>query len=260
MLTTLEVVLFGAGAGLAVGITGGGGAVVAVPLLVYVLGLDAVQAVAISVLGVGVASVSSFLSRVRRAEVDAGVGALLSAGGIASAPFGAALGARLPEAVLLGAFGLLAAVIALRMWATAGHPADMTLGPCAISRRRSWRCISVLSLTGLTTGLLSGIFGVGGGFIVVPAVVFATGLPIHRAVATSLMVVSIVSAAAFGSMILHGRVIAWTIAFMFLTGGLLGMWAGTRICHLIPAARLQQGFALLLGAVGLGVLVESLVP
>jgi len=124
----------------------------------------------------------------------------------------------------------------------------MTLGPCAIRRRISWQCISVLSVAGITTGLLSGRFGVGGGFIVVPAIVFATGVAIHRAVATSLMVVAIVSASAFLSMLAHGREIPWPAATMFLAGALAGMAIGTILGRWISGVRLKQGFALLLGA------------
>jgi len=258
MLTSIELLLFGTAAGLAVGLTGGGGALIAVPLLVYVVGLDAPQAVAISLLGVGASSIVGVLGRSRRAEVDWSVGAMLAFTGMLAAPVGASLGTRLPEVILLGAFGLLVAAVAVWMWTTAGRPSDMSVGPCAITRRRSWRCFGVLTTTGLAAGLLSGLFGVGGGFVIVPAVVFATGLPIHRAVATSLMVVSIISVVAFTSMMIDGRAIDWTIATLFLAGGLAGVGIGTLVCHLLPAARLQRAFALLLAAIGLGVLAESL--
>lgn len=259
MTTTVEVILFGAIAGLSVGLTGGGGAVIAVPLLVYGLGLDVPQAVAISIVAVGGAAVASFGNPTRRSEVDPAVGAMLAAGGVLAAPFGAMIGARLEPTVVLTLFGLLVSSLSVRMWITAKRPADMTLGPCAISRRISWRCITVLSVTGITTGLLSGIFGVGGGFIVVPAIVFATGMAVHHAVATSLMVVSLVSASAFLSMLAHGRDIPWATAVPFLIGGILGMVTGTRLCHLLSAQRLQQGFAVLLGLIGAIVVIESIV-
>jgi uncharacterized membrane protein YfcA len=258
VLISFETILFGAIAGLALGVTGGGGATIAVPLLIYGLGLPVPQAVAISLLAVGGSALAGFWSRARRHEVDLGAGAMLAGGGIAAAPVGAWLGERIPEAVVLVFFGAIVSLVSVRLWRTAHQPPDMTLGPCAIRRRISWRCISALSVTGVATGLLSGIIGVGGGFILVPAIVFATGIEMHRAVATSLMVTSIVSASAFLSMLAHGRDIPWPIATLFLAGGLVGMAVGTVVCRWIPALRLKQAFAILLGLVGLFVIAEAL--
>jgi uncharacterized membrane protein YfcA len=258
VLIGLETVMAGVIAGLALGLTGGGGATLAVPLLVYGLGLPVPQAVAISLLAVGGSAIAGFWNRARRRDVDAGAGAMLAGGGVAAAPLGAWLGGQIPDGLVLGLFGAIVFVVSLRMWQTAHRPSDMTLGPCAIRRRISWRCISVLSLTGISTGLLSGILGVGGGFMLVPAIVFATGMDIHRAVATSLMVTSIVSASAFASMLAHGRDIPWPMAGTFLAGGLIGMAAGTMASHRISGVRLKQGFAVLLGLLGLLVIVESL--
>jgi uncharacterized membrane protein YfcA len=258
VLTGIETVIFGAIAGLALGLTGGGGATIAVPLLVYGLGLPVPQAVAISLLAVGGAAIGGFWNRARHHEVDTGAGAMLAGAGAAAAPLGAWMGELIPEAVVLAFFGVIVAVVSVRMWTTARRPADMNVGPCALKRRISWRCFGVLSVTGVTTGLLSGIIGVGGGFILVPAIVFATGMEMHRAVATSLMVTSIVSASAFISMLAHGREIPWPTAIMFLTGGLIGMAIGTVLCRWISGVRLKQGFAILLGLLGLVVIIESL--
>jgi len=258
MLLSLETVVFGAIAGLALGLTGGGGATVAVPLLVYGLGVPVPQAVAISLLAVGVAALAGFWNRARRSDVDLGAGAMLAGGGVAAAPFGAWLGARIPATLVLAAFGVIVVVVGVRMWLTANRPTDLLLGPCAIRQRISWRCISVLSTTGVTTGLLSGIFGVGGGFVVVPAIVFATGTSIHRAVATSLMVTSIVAGSGFVSMVAHGRHVPWDTAFTFLMGALLGMAAGTKMSARIPGPQLKRTFAVLLGALGAFVMMESL--
>jgi uncharacterized membrane protein YfcA len=259
VLIGIETIVFGVVAGLALGLTGGGGATLAVPLLVYGLGLPVPQAVAISLLAVGGSALAGIWNRAHRGEVDFGVGAMLAGGGVATSPLGAWLGDRIPDAVVLALFGVLVSVVAVRMWRTARRPTDMTIGPCAIRRRISWRCITVLSATGMTTGVLSGVFGVGGGFIVVPAIVFATGMEMHRAVATSLMVVAIISASAFLSMLAHGRDVPWEVAGMFLAGGLSGMAAGSMACRGLSGVRLQQGFAILLALVGVLVILESLI-
>jgi uncharacterized membrane protein YfcA len=259
VLTSSVAVAFGIVAGLALGLTGGGGATLAVPLLIYGIGLPVPQAVAISLLAAGASALAGFLHPSRRRDVDLGTGTMLAGTGVAAAPVGAWLGQRIPEPIVLAGFGAIVAIASIRMWQTAYQPSDMTRGPCAIRRRLSWRCFSVLSVTGVTTGLLSGIIGVGGGFLLVPAIVFATGLEMHRAVATSLMVTSVVSASALLSMVAHGRTIPWPTATLFLVGALVGMTVGSVVCQWVSAVRLKQGFAILLGLVGLLVVVDALV-
>lgn len=255
---SLETVTFGAIAGFALGLTGGGGAVLAVPLLVYGLAVDAPQAVAISLMAVGTAAVVGFATRLRRQEVDLRSGLVFAGGGIATAPIGAWLGGRIPEAVLLALFGILVAGVAVRMWVLSRRNVPLATGPCAARGRLSRRCIGILSTAGMGTGILSGLFGVGGGFVVVPALVFATGMAMHRAVATSLMVVAVVSGAALASMFVGGRDIPWTIAVPFLLGSVAGMAAGTGVGRRISGPRLQQAFAVALALVGIFVTAESL--
>ena len=118
----------------------------------------------------------------------------------------------------------------------------------------------VLAITGFLTGVLSGTFGVGGGFVIVPVLVLATGMEIRRATATSLLVVSLVSAAALISVMLHGRIFDFDIALPFLGGGLLGMVLGTGLARRLPAAKLQQGFAVMMFCVALFTLYSTLIP
>jgi uncharacterized membrane protein YfcA len=258
VLIGVETVVFGVLAGLALGLTGGGGAAIAVPLLVYGLGLPVPEAIALSLLAVGGSAIAGFWHRARHNEVDTGAGGMLAGGGVAAAPVGAWLGGMIPAAVVLAAFGGIVSVMGVRMWMTAHRPADMSVGPCAIKRRISWRCFGVLSATGVATGLLSGLLGVGGGFLLVPAIVFATGMEMHRAVATSLMVTSIVSVSAFVAMLAAGREIPWSVATIFLAGGLIGMTIGTVLCRWISGVRLRQGFAVLLGLLGVFMVAESI--
>lgn len=255
----LETLAFGAIAGFALGLTGGGGAVLAVPLLVYGLSIDAPQAIAISLIAVGISAIVGFLNRLRSHDVDVRAGLIFAGGGMVTAPLGAWLGGRVPEAVLLGLFGVLIAAVAVRMWILSRRATPLAVGPCAARGRLSRRCVTVLSTSGMATGVLSGLFGVGGGFIVVPALVFATGMAMHRAVATSLMVVSIVSGAALGSMLFTGREVPWTVALLFLLGSVAGMIVGMRIGRFVSGPRLQQAFAVGLALVGIFVTAESLV-
>lgn len=256
---SLETLTFGVVAGFALGLTGGGGAVLAVPLLVYGLAVDAPQAVAISLIAVGTSAFVGFASRLRSGDVHLSAGLIFAGGGVATAPIGAWLGDRIPEAVLLGLFGILVAGVAVRMWVLSRRTTPMPAGPCAARGRLSRRCVTVLTSGGMATGVLSGLFGVGGGFIVVPALVFATGMAMHRAVATSLMVVAIVSTSALGSILVSGRAIPWGLAAIFLAGSVAGMVAGASLGRRISGPRLQQAFAVALALVGVFVTAEALV-
>jgi hypothetical protein len=254
----VEVLIFGALAGFALGLTGGGGAVLAVPLLVYGLAVDAPQAVAISLMAVGGAAIAGFVNRLRRGEVDLRAGSFFALGGVVTAPVGAWLGERMPETLLLSLFGILIAGVAVRMWIISRRDTPLTTGPCAASGRLTRTCVAVLTVSGMATGILSGLFGVGGGFVVVPALVFATGMGMHRAVATSLMVVAVVSSAALGSILVTGREVPWTIAVLFLLGSIAGMATGTALGRIVSGPRLQQAFAVALVLVGVLITAESL--
>ncbi len=257
-MVALPAIGFGVLVGLALGLTGSGGSTLAIPLLVFGLSVDAAEAVAISLLAVGAAAIAGFAHRLRQHEADLGTGAALAVGGVATAPIGAWIGGLMPDALLLGLFGILVLIVSIRMWRLALRTGTLPSGPCAVRARISWRCVMALSGAGVTTGLLSGMFGVGGGFVVVPAVVFATGASMHRAVATSLMVVSIVSMSALASMLVAGREMSWATALPFLAGSIAGVAAGTWLARRIGGPRLQQGFALALGLMGVLVVVRSL--
>lgn len=256
-MLVFESVLLGSVVGLALGLTGAGGATLAVPLLVYGLSIDPPHAIAISLLSVVASAVVGFRTRLRRREVDTHAGTLIALGGIVGAPVGAWWGGTLPEAMLLTLFGALVTLVSVRTWMMAGQEGLASTAVCAASKRLSWRCRSVLSGAGVLTGLLSGIFGVGGGFVVVPAVLFATGTSMLRAVGTSLMVMALVSTVALVSMLVGGREVSWNIAVPFLAGSLSGMTAGARLAPWVSGPRLQRGFAAALGLAGLFVVVES---
>lgn len=171
---------FGALVGFSLGLTGGGGAIFAVPLLVYGLGVPAREAVGVSLLTVGSTSLVGFVQRARRGMVEFPTGLLFAVSGMVGAPMGAWLADRIPEAVLLGLFALLMLVIAARMSLKAGDSAarlpilaDENAGtnlsaqsggqtPADIAMCRSAR------ICWFGHGVLSGLFGVGGGFIIVP--------------------------------------------------------------------------------------------
>jgi uncharacterized membrane protein YfcA len=111
--------------------------------------------------------------------------------------------------------------------------------------------MALMSGIGVITGFLSGLLGVGGGFVIVPSLRAATELSMHSAVATSLMVIALVSTGTFAAMLIHGQEISWLFATPFVAGSLAGMWGGRLIAPKIAGPRLQQGFASLLIGIGL---------
>lgn len=258
-MTILLSLVLGSIVGLSLGLTGAGGAILALPLLVYGLGMAPVEAVPVSLAAAGSAAFAGFLQRLRGREVAVGAGLLLAGGGAAGAPVGAWIGQQLSPAVLMGLFSLILTIAAVRMWLSARRKTEVRPRACATGAL-SRRCTVVLAVAGLFTGVLAGTFGVGGGFVIVPVLVLATGMEIRRAAATSLLVISIVSAAALVSVALHGQPINIIIALPFLGGGLLGMALGTGMARRLPAARLQQGFAMMMLGVALFTVYSTLNP
>lgn len=179
--------LLGGLVGFPLGLTGAGGAILAVPALVYGLGVPPHEAVGISLLTVGATAWVGAIGRIRSREADLRSGLLVALSGAVATPLGAWVNALIPERTLLGAFGLLMLVLGLQLFRTAPPLA----GPRRDShpRTRDLR----LAAIGLGVGLLSGLFGIGGGFLVVPSLILVARLPIHTAAATSLVVIALIS-------------------------------------------------------------------
>ncbi len=264
--------IFGAIVGLSLGLTGGGGAIFAVPLLVYGLGTPTKEAVGISLAAVGATSFAGFLHRWKLGEVELRTGLLFAAAGMLGAPIGTWLADYLPDTVLLLAFAGLMIIVAVRMWQWAARPALLAAecpagntqqGPTcqrdtAGSLILSSRCAVLLLIVGLLTGVLSGLFGVGGGFVIVPALVLFSSMAIHRAVGTSLMVISLVSVSGMVSLITAGREISPGITALFVAGGIGGLFAGQQIGRRLPAPILQKVFVVAILAVAALVIVRNL--
>ena len=264
-------VLFGALIGLSLGLTGGGGSIFAVPLLVY--GLDVVpkDAVGISLAAVGTTSLVGFISRWRLGQVEIRTGLIFAAAGMLGAPIGVWLAGLLPELLLLVLFAGLMTVVALRLWhqaerSVAKPSADTSVSEADSSTCRrddsgallmNSRCAMLLIGIGVVTGILSGLFGVGGGFIIVPALVLFSGMPIHRATGTSLMVIALISVSGVASHLLAGRNIPLTITALFILGGVSGLFAGQRIAKQLSGPMLQKVFAVAILAVAAFVLIRT---
>lgn len=266
-----QSLIFGAVVGLSLGLTGGGGAIFAVPLLVYGLGVDTRESVAISLAAVGATSFVGFLHRWKLGEVELRTGLLFAAAGMSGAPAGAWIASQIPETVLLLSFAGLMVIVAVRLWQQASEPilpepasASAEHGDAPTCRRDaagalilSSRCAVLLLIVGVLTGVLSGVYGVGGGFVIVPALVLFSGMSIHRAVGTSLMVIALVSVSGVASQLWTGRTIEPVITSLFVLGGIAGLLTGQQIGRRLSGPILQKVFVVAILAVAAFVIIRN---
>jgi uncharacterized membrane protein YfcA len=261
--------IFGMLVGLALGLTGGGGSIFAVPLLIYGMHVAPHAAVIVSLAAVGLTAFGGAVDGARARLVEFRPALIFAAGGVATAPLGVALGEQAPETVIVIGFALLMLLIAAQMWAHAGsRPTEaravraglgagdnLEAGPvCRYSEDGRMRltapCSAALAVGGLLVGVLSGFFGVGGGFLIVPALLLITQIGIHRAVATSLLVIALVGVAGVIASWWQGRAVAWDLAGLFALGGLAGMALGRLLAARLAGPVLQRLFAASMAAVG----------
>lgn len=270
--------IYGAIVGFTLGLTGGGGSIFAVPLLVYGMSVNPKQAIPVSLAAVGVTAFAGFLDRLRADQVEVSTGLIFAVAGIPGTTLGKQLGDVVSEEMLMLLFSGLMIFMAVRMWRNAKpKPApehadipladddDCETSPLGCKRDKegrinlSARCTFVLIGLGFVVGVLSGLLGVGGGFVIVPALVLFSSMPIHRAVATSLMVMSIVSAAGVANFVIGGREIAWLLTAFFIVGGIGGLRVGTKVGRRMSGATLQRVFAVAILAVATFVITQETV-
>lgn len=237
--------ILGSLVGLSLGLTGGGGSIFAVPLLVYGLGLDFREAVTLSLAIVGSTALYGASIQARRKVVLWGAGAVLGLGGIFTAPLGATLGHYISDRLSLMMFAGLMFVVGAQM--LAGRH-DMVIAAIACQRtpqgdlRFSWRCAAKLLATGAFAGTLSGIFGVGGGFLLVPALLLVTGISIDSAMATSLVSIALISASGFIANLANLNPAEFSIGALFFVGSVGGMTIGASVKRYLPAHTLRAIF------------------
>lgn len=242
--------------GLSLGLTGGGGAIFAVPLLVYWIGVEPRVAVTVSLVTVAATALVGAIERWHRGQVEVRTGLLFAAAGMLTAPLGGWLGDRLPPAALLVAFAVLMLVIAVRMWRKAGDSGERAaacvfaggVGPtCSRDAegklRMTTRCFALLTLVGLVVGLLSGLFGVGGGFLIVPALVAFATMDVFRAVGTSLFVMTLVGASAVVAQLTAGRAVPLDVVGSFVAGSVPALFAGSWLARRLGGPTLARTFA-----------------
>lgn len=245
------------------GLTGAGGAVLTVPFLVYVVGIGTHDAVGVSLAAVGSTALLGAIRAWRRGEVEQRAALAFIGGGLAGGPLGCRLAARLDEKLLLKLFACLVILVAIRLWRHQTDPETSVTeevsgsgDPAGEAARRPEGRLAPLVVLGVVIGILQGLFGVGGGFIIVPSLVIVVGTPIETAVGTSLTVIAVVSAGTFLSHALVEGFEHYRLTLTFAAGGVVGLTVGTALRARLPAVILQRIFAVLLLLLGLLVITR----
>jgi uncharacterized protein len=257
-VTLVVAVVAGLLIGLSLGALGGGGSVLAVPVLVYALGQSASQATTGSLVVVGATSLVGAVTARRAGNVLLGRGVAFGAAAIGGAAVGARLSTLVPEPVLLAAFaGLLVLVAgvmtvrqvsARRSAGTAGGRPRLDDPIVSFRPRFACQCPRALKVlvTATAVGLLTGFLGVGGGFLVVPALVLALGLPMEFAAGTSLVVITVTSTAALAVRAGTGTHPDWALVALLTVAAVVGGYTGARLTARVDTSRLRTAFTLLL--------------
>lgn len=256
--------------GLSLGALGGGGSILAVPALVYLMGMDTAAATTGSLIIVGVTAAMGMLAHRRHGRVKVTQGIIFGLIGIVGAVAGTRLSLAVsPDVLLVGFSVLMLAVAALmltrRRVPVGGGASDGDETPWdvpIISFRPHFVCVcpraAKVVVAAVAVGLMTGFFGVGGGFLVVPALVLALDFPMPVAVGTSLLVIAINSVTSLAARMGNGIEIDWPIIGMFTAAAVIGSLAGTRIASRARPEILRTGFAVLVTVVGLYTAASSI--
>jgi uncharacterized protein len=236
--------------GLAVGSVGGGGAVLAVPVLVYAVGLGVHEATTVSLAVVGGAATIGAVGQARRDAVCWTSAAWFAVAAAVGSVAGTVANRAIGGSALLVAFAGVMLLAARATWYRAGQPAAEAAG-CPRAKAQT------LLPLGFGVGALTGLVGVGGGFVVVPALALGLSFGMREAMGTSMAVVAIVSACGLGVHLLAGGAFDAPVAVAMGSAAALGALAGPRVAAGTSARRLGRGFALLATLVALGVLAEA---
>jgi uncharacterized protein len=235
----LLAIVFGALIGLSLGALGAGGSILTVPILVYALGVPVQAATGTSLAIVGLNAAAGATDQLRRGRVLPRTGIAIGASGLLGALAGAWLHHQLRGDVVLVLFSLLmvAAAAAMLRRRTADRAEQFEEGYDA----RGW---ARLAAVGLGIGFLSGFFGVGGGFLIVPALVLVLGLPMRYAAGTSLVAIALNAAWGLAGHLRFGG-LEWGLTGLVVVGGLAGVLAGGRLSGRLPDRSLRRAFAML---------------
>ena len=254
--------------GMMMALTGAGGGILSVPLLVFGLNLSIASAGPIGLLAIAVAGSLGAINGLRTKLLRYRAALVMATLGIVLAPVGVYLAQRIPNQPLLIAFASILIVVSIRMLIqaqqeiTGNVPKERPAPPCKLDQsigRLIWSvpCARSLMGSGAVAGFLSGLLGVGGGFIIVPALKKVTDLPMQSIVATSLGVLALISITGVTSAAVAGH-LNWSIGIPFAGGAVAGMLLGSVIAKQISGPRIQQAFAIFTFLISLSLLYKAI--
>jgi uncharacterized membrane protein YfcA len=248
--------------GLVLGLTGAGGSIFALPLLILLLNVAPHDATGVALCAVAVSALFGTLTRLKSGEVVWLPAAMFAIIGAIFTPLGTWLNQQLPSTAIIVGFSIIVMLVSYKMWKQASEQPLNTRVPraqvpktlenadgayCRMNNKQQFqfgpRCFMGMLGGASLVGLLSGLFGVGGGFIIVPTLMFLTGISIQQAVATSLVIISAVSGSALLSYFLQDALHISPLLGQISIGGLIGMLLGTMIGKKISGPQLQKTFS-----------------
>lgn len=242
--------------GVALGLLGSGGSILTVPLLVYLVGQPEKVAITGSLAVVGGIALAGAIQWARRGCVDWRSVLWFGLPGMAATVLGAHVSRWIPGEIQLLGFATVMLVAAWSM-AKSGTPFD-DKGTGTLQSRPA------IIANGLGVGLLTGLVGVGGGFLILPALLLLGGLPMHRAIGTSLWIIAINAFSGFGKhlSVLDAADLALDLPLLgvFILFGTIGSWVGQRLAHRLPQSQLRRGFAVLLVLMAVFIVIRELPP
>ena len=218
--------------GVSLGLLGGGGSILTTPILIYALGMDTKPAIATSLLVVGVTSIAGVFQHARQGNVEWKTGLIFGGAGMVGAFAGGVAAGWIPAKILLILFALMMVATAIAMFRGRAVMAEDG------ARQATWKIVA----DGLVVGVIGGLVGAGGGFLVVPALALFGGLPMKKGIGTSLLVIALKSFAGYAGHAAHVTV-DLPLAGMVAALAVIGSFAGSVLAVRVPADKLRHGFA-----------------
>lgn len=261
---TILIILAGLTTGILLGLLGSGGSIVTVPALVYLLGVQPKSAIALSLGIVAITAAFSAINHFRTGNVNLTVAAIFGLCGMAGTYAGTKLGIIMPVLLQMGLFAFVMYASAYRMLkpkrSFVSLPADDVHGELEEMVDNEIKPIryGLVAMLGLGVGVLTGLVGVGGGFLIIPALVLFSGIPMKQAVGTSLVIVAVNSATGFAGY--YGIVpVNYTLMATFTGVAIIGGFLGAQLSRHMSPENLKHGFGIFLVLVATYILIRSVI-
>jgi uncharacterized membrane protein YfcA len=247
---TILGLLLGLLVGLTLGMLGGGGSILTVPIFIFVLGIETKTAMMMSLAAVGTTSLLGAIGHWRHGYINTRLALVFGAFAMVGSFVGGKLSRFFSGDVLLTMFGVVMLTAAIFM-ARGQKPADPAEPP------GKSRPIGIMAIPAVALGMLTGLIGVGGGFLIVPVLVLLGGVPMKKAIGSSLLVISMTALSGFIGHLTENSNLHWGLTLLFTAAATVGTLGGTKLVKHIPQRTLQKAFAVFLIVMALFILYQK---